>query len=75
MDFAQSRILEVHGERMLKRTFAPGFRIELHAKDLAIVLAGARALQVPLPAHRALPGIVQRLIRGRRRRTSTIPRW
>ena len=48
--FAQSRILEVHGERMLKRTFAPGFRIELHAKDLAIVLAGARALQVPLPS-------------------------
>ena len=47
--FAQSRILEVHGDRMLKRTFAPGFRIELHAKDLAIVLAGARALQVPLP--------------------------
>ncbi len=47
--FAQSRILEVHGERMLKRTFAPGFRIALHAKDLAIVLAGARTLQVPLP--------------------------
>jgi 2-hydroxy-3-oxopropionate reductase len=47
--FAQSRILEVHGERMLKRTFAPGFRISLHAKDLAIVLAGARTLQVPLP--------------------------
>ncbi|HEX5282432.1 MAG TPA: 2-hydroxy-3-oxopropionate reductase [Micropepsaceae bacterium] len=47
--FAQSRILEVHGERMLKRTFAPGFRIELHAKDLAIVLAGARALNIPLP--------------------------
>jgi 2-hydroxy-3-oxopropionate reductase len=47
--FAQSRILEVHGERMLKRTFAPGFRIALHAKDLAIVLAGGRALQVPLP--------------------------
>jgi 2-hydroxy-3-oxopropionate reductase len=47
--FAQSRILEVHGDRMLKRTFAPGFRIELHAKDLAIALAGARALQVPLP--------------------------
>lgn len=47
--FAQSRILEVHGERMLKRTFAPGFRIELHAKDLAIVLEGARVLQVPLP--------------------------
>jgi 2-hydroxy-3-oxopropionate reductase len=47
--FAASRILEVHGERMLKRTFAPGFRIELHAKDLAIALAGARTLQVALP--------------------------
>ena len=47
--FAQSKILEVHGERMLKRTFAPGFRIELHAKDLAIALSGARALQLALP--------------------------
>jgi len=47
--FAQSRILEVHGERMLKRTFAPGFRIELHAKDLAIALSGARALKLSLP--------------------------
>ena len=47
--FAASRILEVHGERMLKRTFAPGFRIELHAKDLAIALAGARALNISLP--------------------------
>jgi 2-hydroxy-3-oxopropionate reductase len=47
--FAASRILEVHGERMLKRTFAPGFRIELHAKDLAIALAGARALKMSLP--------------------------
>jgi 2-hydroxy-3-oxopropionate reductase len=47
--FAASRILEVHGERMLKRTFAPGFRIQLHAKDLNIALSGARALQVSLP--------------------------
>jgi len=47
--FAQSRILEVHGERMLKRTFAPGFRIQLHAKDLNIALSGARALNVALP--------------------------
>jgi 2-hydroxy-3-oxopropionate reductase len=47
--FAQSRILEVHGERMLKRTFAPGFRIQLHAKDLNIALSGARALNVSLP--------------------------
>jgi 2-hydroxy-3-oxopropionate reductase len=47
--FAASRILEVHGERMIKRTFAPGFRIKLHQKDLALALAGARELGVSLP--------------------------
>ena len=47
--FAASRILEVHGERMIKRTFNPGFRIELHQKDLGLALAGARALGVALP--------------------------
>ncbi len=47
--FASSRILEVHGERMIKRTFDPGFRIELHQKDLSLALAGARALGVSLP--------------------------
>jgi 2-hydroxy-3-oxopropionate reductase len=47
--FAASRVLEVHGERMLRRTFDPGFRIELHQKDLGIALAGARALGVSLP--------------------------
>ncbi|HEY7724136.1 MAG TPA: 2-hydroxy-3-oxopropionate reductase [Anaeromyxobacteraceae bacterium] len=47
--FAASRVLEVHGERMLKRTFDPGFRIELHQKDLGLALAGARALGVSLP--------------------------
>ena len=47
--FAASRILEVHGERMIKRTFNPGFRIELHQKDLNLALAGARALGVSLP--------------------------
>jgi 2-hydroxy-3-oxopropionate reductase len=46
---AASRILEVHGERMIKRTFAPGFRIELHAKDLNLALEGAKALGVSLP--------------------------
>jgi 2-hydroxy-3-oxopropionate reductase len=46
---AASRILEVHGERMIKRTFAPGFRIELHQKDLALALEGAKALGVSLP--------------------------
>jgi 2-hydroxy-3-oxopropionate reductase len=47
--FASSRILEVHGERMLKRNFAPGFRIELHQKDLNLALSTARKLGVSLP--------------------------
>ena len=47
--FAQSRILEVHGERMIKRTFDPGFRIELHQKDLNLALEAARQLGVALP--------------------------
>jgi 2-hydroxy-3-oxopropionate reductase len=47
--FAASRILEVHGERMIKRTFNPGFRIGLHQKDLGLALAGAKTLGVALP--------------------------
>src|SRR5713101_8842997 len=47
--FASSRILEVHGERMLQRRFDPGFRIELHQKDLNLALQGAKALKLSLP--------------------------
>ncbi|MFM0218494.1 MULTISPECIES: 2-hydroxy-3-oxopropionate reductase [Paraburkholderia] len=47
--FASSRILEVHGERMTKRTFDPGFRIELHQKDLNLALQTAQTLGVSLP--------------------------
>ncbi len=47
--FASSRILEVHGERMINRTFDPGFRIELHQKDLNLALSGARSLKMSLP--------------------------
>lgn len=47
--FASSKILEVHGERMIKRTFDPGFRIELHQKDLNLALQSARELGVSLP--------------------------
>lgn len=46
---AQSKILEVHGERMIKRTFDPGFRIRLHQKDLNLALTGAREIGVALP--------------------------
>lgn len=47
--FAASRILEVHGERMVNRTFDPGFRIELHQKDLNLALSSARAVGLSLP--------------------------
>ena len=47
--FASSRILEVHAERMIKRTFNPGFRIALHQKDLNLALESARALGLSLP--------------------------
>ena len=47
--FAGSKILEVHGERMVKRTFDPGFRIELHQKDLNLALNSARSLGLALP--------------------------
>ncbi len=47
--FAASRILEVHGERMVKRTFNPGFRIGLHQKDLGLALQGAREMGLSLP--------------------------
>ncbi len=46
---ASSRILEVHGERMIKRKFDPGFRIELHQKDLNLALEGAKAMGMSLP--------------------------
>lgn len=47
--FASSKVLEVHGERMIKRTFDPGFRIELHQKDLNLALSAARELGLSLP--------------------------
>jgi 2-hydroxy-3-oxopropionate reductase len=47
--FASSRILELHGERMIERRFEPGFRVELHQKDLNLALQGARALGMALP--------------------------
>jgi 2-hydroxy-3-oxopropionate reductase len=47
--FASSRVLEVHGERMVKRNFKPGFRIELHQKDLNLALSTARKIGLSLP--------------------------
>jgi len=47
--FAQSRILDLHGKRMIERTFAPGFRIRHQQKDLNLALQGARVLGLSLP--------------------------
>lgn len=47
--FAQSRILDVHGKRILENNFKPGFKMRLHRKDMNIVLQTGRALSVPLP--------------------------
>jgi 2-hydroxy-3-oxopropionate reductase len=47
--FAQSRILDLHGQRMIARTFNPGFRIRLHQKDLNLALQTARSLGLSLP--------------------------
>ena len=48
--FASSRVLEVHGERMIERTFDPGFRMRLHRKDLSIAVSAARDLDLALPS-------------------------
>ena len=47
--FAQSRILEVHGQRMIDESFDPGFRIRLHRKDLSLAADAARAMNLALP--------------------------
>ena len=57
--FANSRILEVHGERMVKRNFDPGFRIELHQKDLNLALQGAREMAMSLPDTAICAGALQ----------------
>ncbi|MBA4054694.1 MAG: 2-hydroxy-3-oxopropionate reductase [Marivirga sp.] len=48
--FAQSKILDLHGQRILDRNFKPGFKIKLHRKDMNIALQTAKSLSVPLPA-------------------------
>ena len=57
--FAASRILEVHGERMIKRTFNPGFRIALHQKDLGLALQGARSLGMAMPQTAGVAQLMQ----------------
>jgi 2-hydroxy-3-oxopropionate reductase len=47
--FAQSKILDLHGQRILDRNFKPGFKVKLHRKDMNIALQTGRSLSVPLP--------------------------
>ena len=61
---AYSRILEFHGQRMLDRAFAPGFKARLHQKDLGIVLAEAQRLGLALPAT-ALAGQLMNALVGK----------
>jgi hypothetical protein len=69
--FASSRVLEVHGERMIKRTFDPGFRIELHQKDLNLALTDRPQDRREPAEYRNHPGIVQRLYRAGRRKVGS----
>jgi 2-hydroxy-3-oxopropionate reductase len=63
--FAASRVLEVHGQRMLDGNFAPGFRAELMHKDARIVVAAALALGVSIPAFERIEAELARLVRDR----------
>jgi 2-hydroxy-3-oxopropionate reductase len=60
--FAGSKILEVHGRRMLDRAFEPGFRARLHRKDARIVLEAAAAADAPIPAFRVVAAQLDRLV-------------
>ncbi|MBI2087828.1 MAG: NAD-binding protein, partial [Deltaproteobacteria bacterium] len=60
--FAQSRILDAHGQRMLEHNFKPGFRLRLHEKDLKIALASGGEYGVPL----MVTGIVAQMMTAMR---------
>jgi len=60
--FAGSKILEVHGQRMLDRAFDPGFRIRLHRKDARIVEDAARATGTPIPSFAVVAEQLQRAL-------------
>jgi 2-hydroxy-3-oxopropionate reductase len=60
--FAASRVLEVHGERILNGNFAPGFRARLYQKDLRIAEETAAAHGVAVPATTVVAGMVDRLV-------------
>ncbi|MCG9059690.1 NAD(P)-binding domain-containing protein [Laribacter hongkongensis] len=60
--FAASRVLELHGQRMIDDNYAPGFKARLHNKDMGIVNATAAALETSLPATREVSTLIARLV-------------
>ncbi len=60
--FAQSRVLEVHGQRMLDGSFQPGFKLDLHRKDMNIVLQTGREVGVPLLGSGQVTALMDALI-------------
>jgi 2-hydroxy-3-oxopropionate reductase len=60
--FAQSKVLEVHGAKMLDRNFAPGFKLDLFRKDINLVLQTARELGLPLMGVNAIAPLMDALI-------------
>lgn len=62
--FAGSKILEVHGQRMLDRAFEPGFRARLHRKDARIVMETAAEVGAPTPSFAVVTEQLQRLVDG-----------
>ena len=63
--FAASRVLEVHGERILKKNYAPGFRARLYQKDLRIANETAAALAVSMPATAVVTQLINALVAGK----------
>ncbi|MBI3143694.1 MAG: NAD(P)-dependent oxidoreductase [Pseudogulbenkiania sp.] len=60
--FAQSRVLDVHGQRMIDDNYAPGFKAKLHLKDMGIVLDTARELGISLPEAERVAGLIGELV-------------
>ncbi|QEL56610.1 NAD(P)-dependent oxidoreductase [Chromobacterium paludis] len=60
--FAQSRVLDVHGQRMIDDNYAPGFKAKLHAKDMHIVMETAREQGVALPAAERAMQLIDQLV-------------
>jgi 2-hydroxy-3-oxopropionate reductase len=60
--FAASRVLEVHGQRMLEQNWKPGFRARLYQKDYKIVMNTASAYDVPMPVTAAVQQLVNALV-------------